>query len=200
MEIKDYESNSNRSKIEKADGEIVEKRVEKVVNGKVRTRKRNRFIDSIISEEAGNAKNYILDDVIIPALKKTVEDVVSNGVSIILYGETGRTKSRGSKVSYSSYYDNDRRRDRRDDRYRNAGYDYDDAIFETRGEAERVLDQMFECLDRYKIITVADFYDLVGIPGRYTDNKYGWTDISSASVRRIRDGYVINLPRALAID
>lgn len=199
MEIKDYESNSNRSKTEKVESEVVEKRVEKVVNGKVKTRKRNRFVDSIISEEAGNAKNYILEDVIIPALKKTVEDVVSNGVSIILYGETGRGKSRGSKVSYRDYYESDRKRDRSyDSRYR--GYDYDDAVFETRGEAERVLDQMFECLDRWKIVTVADFYDLVGIPGRYTDNKYGWTDISSASVRRIRDGYVINLPRALAID
>ncbi len=63
-----------------------------------------------------------------------------------------------------------------------------------------ILDNMFEILDRYKVVTVADLYDLAGERGRYTDNKFGWTDISSASVVRIRDGFVIKLPRALAID
>lgn len=33
----------------------------------------------------------------------------------------------------------------------------------------------------------------------YTDNKYGWTDLSSAQVERVRDGYVIRLPRATSL-
>jgi len=196
MEIKNYDAKQVPAKTE-------EKKVEAVVHSKG-TRKRNKFLNSVISEEAGNVKNYIIGDVLIPALKKAISDVVTNGIDMILYGETGHSKkSSGSKISYVSYYDNDGRRWKErvnDNRYRSAGYDYDDLVFETRGEAEIVLDNMYGILDRYNVVTVADLYDLAGTPGKYTDNKYGWTNLSTANVVRIRDGYVIKLPRATAID
>lgn len=193
MEIKNYSDSSKQVPAQQE-----EKKVEAVVQAKG-TRKRNKFVNSVISEEAGNVKNYILLDVLIPALKKAISDVVTNGVDMLLYGEAGHTsKSRGSKVSYRSYYDDDRRRPSRD--YRSNNYDFEDLVFETRGDAEVILDNMIEILDRYKVVTVADLYDLAGERGKFTDNKFGWTDISSASVVRIRDGFVIKLPRAMAID
>ena len=196
MEIKNY----NDGKQVPATTE--EKKVEAVVHSKG-TRKRNKFLNSVISEEAGNIKNYILLDVLIPALKKTIDEIVTNGKDIILWGEAGHSKkSSGSKVSYVSYYDDNRRwRERNEsNRYRSAGYDYDDLVFESRGEAEIVLDNLYGILDRYNRVTVADLYDLADAPSRYTDNKYGWTNLSTATVVRIRDGYVIKLPRATAID
>lgn len=190
MEIKNYSEPEKQLPAE-------EKKIEPVAHSKG-TRKRNKFVDSVISEEAGNVKNYIIGDVLIPALKKAISDVVTNGIDMILYGETGHTKKPGaSKISYSSYYDGGRRERTS---YRSAGYEFDDLVFETRGEAEIVLDNLFEILDRYRVATVADLYDLAGSPGRYTDNKFGWTDLGRAEVVRIRDGYVIKLPRALAID
>mgnify|MGYP006874877087 FL=1 len=50
------------------------------------------------------------------------------------------------------------------------------------------------------MVSVADLYDLVGITGKVTDNNFGWTDLRNASVTRDRDGYLINLPRAIALD
>ena len=41
---------------------------------------------------------------------------------------------------------------------------------------------------------------LVGINGSYTDNKYGWTHLRSADVQRVRDGYLLKLPKALPFD
>lgn len=195
MEIKDYTDNSKQLPV-KAE----EKNITPVAHAKG-TRKKNKFVNSVLAEEAADVKNTIVGDVLIPALKKTIVDAVTNSIEMLIYGSTGNIKKSGSsKVSYRSYYDNDYRshNDRRD--YRSAGYDYDDLVFGTRGEAEMILDNMFEILDRYKVVTVADLYDLAGERGRYTDNKFGWTDISSASVVRIRDGFVIKLPRALAID
>ena len=58
---------------------------------------------------------------------------------------------------------------------------------------------MDELLETYKMVTVADFYDLVGVTCDYTDNNYGWTSLRSAEVVRVRDGYIIKLPRALPI-
>ena len=58
---------------------------------------------------------------------------------------------------------------------------------------------MDEMIEQYDAVRVADLYDLVGITGDYTDNKYGWTNIPNARVVRTRDGYKIEMPRALPL-
>ena len=79
-------------------------------------------------------------------------------------------------------------------------YSYDDIILSTRGEAEDVLSRMDELIETYGLVRVADLYDLVGITGNYTDNKYGWMNIRNAEIMRVRDGYMIKMPRAVPID
>lgn len=200
--MEDYKPNSHKAKAEAA---VAEKKVEKAVAGPVKVKKKSemsKLKDIFISEDAGNVKSYVIMDVLIPALKKAVSDIVTNGIDMILYGETGRNKrsSTASNVSYRSYYD------RRDDdrRYSSnrtvSGYSYNDIILETRGEAEEVLSRLDELIETYKVATVADLYDLVGITGNYTDNKYGWTNIRNAEAVRVRDGYVLKLPKALPIN
>lgn len=206
----DYKPNSHRFKKEqetmRPDKSEGKKKIEKVVNGNVKSKKKSeirKFADVFISEDVTNVKSYILMDVLIPAMKKAVSDVVTNGIDMILYGETGRNRKnsgRASKVSYRDYYkrDDDRRSSERS--RIQTGYDYDDIVLDNRGEAEDVLSRMDELIDTYGIVSVADLYDLVGISGNYTDNKYGWTDIRSARVVPVRDGYLIKLPRALAVN
>lgn len=195
-----YKSNSHRSK-----EEAENKKVEKVVKGAVKTKKKSsstRFKDVFIAEEASSVKDYILMDVLLPTIKKAISDIVSNGVDMLLYGETGRSSSRrsGSKVSYSKYYDERDRGRERDYRRIKSAYDYEDIFLETRAEAEEVLNRMDDLIDNYGIVSVADLYDLVGISSNYTDNKYGWTNLRNARVERARDGYYLNLPKALPID
>ena len=179
-------------------------KVSKVVNGTVKTKKKNKFADTIISEDAAKVKDYIFMDVLIPAFKKAVSDVIKTGIDMILYGEAdrGRTKSNVGRVSYGKYYDSGR--DSRDYRsstsYTRNNYSYDDIILENRGEAEAVLSQMDEIIAAYGFVRVADLYEMVGITGSHTDNNYGWTDIRSAQAVRVRDGYLLKLPRAMAID
>lgn len=202
--MEEYKPNSHKSKEEQQAGPP-EKKVEKVVSGSVKSRKKSeiqKFADVFIQEDAQKVKSYILMDVLVPAVKKAISDIVTNGIDMILYGETGRTKKNGtaSKVSYRSYYDKrDDRRDYGSGRTR-TGYDYDDVILDNRGEAEEVLSRMDELIATYGLVSVADFYDLVGMTGSYTDNKYGWTDIRNASVARVRNGCTIKLPRALPLN
>lgn len=197
--MEEYKSNSHKSKDEEK-----KKEVNKVVTGEVKTKKKNevqKFADTFISEDIANVRSYILMDVLVPALKKAISDVVTNGIDMILYGEPGRTKksTTASKVSYRSYYD---RTSDRDDYIssRRRGFEYEDIILETRGEAEEVLMRMDELIDTYGIVSVGDLYDLVGIQGDYTVNKYGWTNIRNAQVIRVRDGYMIKLPKALPLN
>ncbi len=203
--MEDYKPNSHKSK-EKAEAAAkAEKKVEKVVNGTVKTKKKsemNKVKDLFISEDAANVKSYILMDVLVPAVKKAISDIVTDGISMILFGTTGNRSSRGNSsfVSYDKY-------SRRDDerRYGNtrtrSGYSFDDIYLESRGEAEEVLSRMDELIDMYGVVSVADLYDLVGITGNYTDNKYGWTNIRNAEpVRAMGGGYMLKLPKALPIN
>lgn len=196
----DYKSNSHRSKEEQQEPEH---KVEKVVTGEVKTKKRtgiSKFADEFISEDARNVKSYIFRDVLIPAIKKTISDIITNGIDMLLYGERGgRSRdTSASKISYRSYYDSGRK-DPGPIRARNS-YSYDEIIINNRGEAEDVLTRMDELISRYGVVSVADFYDLVGVQCSYTDNRYGWTDLRSADVMRVRDGYQIKLPKAMPID
>lgn len=201
----DYKPNSNRYKKEQSNAPAERKKVEKVVKGTVKTRKKSevsKLKDVFISEDVSNVKSYIVMDVLIPAAKKAISDIVRDGIDMILYGDThrGRSSSSASYVSYRSYSDRDRRDTRRESSRTRVGYDYDDIVLESRVEAEEVLQRMDELIETYGIVSVADLYDLVGKTCNYTDNKYGWTNIRNAEPVRVRDGYLLKMPKAGPID
>lgn len=204
--MREYQPNSHRSKEMRAAETTEERKVQKVVNGKVKTKKNDvrKLTDIFISEDAVNVKSYIFWDVLVPTIKKAISTIVTDGVDMILYGGSGGNSTRktsSSKISYRSYYD-DKHTDRRDgDSYRNrTRFDYDDIVFESRGEAEGVRQQMVEIIDRYGFVTVADMYEMADLTSPYTSNKYGWTNIRNAEPVRVRDGYILKLPKAMPID
>ena len=197
--MEEYKSNSHKSK-ELTKNEPTKKVVKPIA--KATTKKKNKLAETFISEDASNIKSYILMDVLVPAIKKAVIDIVTDGISMLFYGDTShgnkRSSTSASYVSYNRYSD----RDRRDDRtsYGRSRYSYDDIILQSRGEAEEVLDRMSEMIDTYGIVSVADMYDLVGIATNYTDNKYGWTNLRNAEPIRVSNGYMLKLPKAGPID
>ena len=194
--------NSKKGRAEAQQAQALEgKRAEKVVRGKVKTKKNEMrtLTEMFFTEDAGNIKHYILWDVLIPSVKKALYDIVVNSLDMSLFGGRGGKRPTADKVSYRDYNSMSRRDDRGSSRRTTSGYSYDDIILETRAEAEAVLARMDEIMDEYEIVRVADMYDLVGITGEHTDNKYGWTNIRNAEVERVRDGYRIKMPRALPI-
>lgn len=180
-----------------------EKKIEKVIQGNVRTRKRSmgkKMMDSFISEDADTIRSYIVMDVIVPEIK----EIIMETVNVILFGGTRAPakKKNQTYVSYNSYsspsYKNQQKAS---ESHRRTVNDLNDVIFESRGEAEEVLASLIDIVVDYEVATVADFYDLVGITGSFTDNKYGWTSFQGVGVSRARGGgYIINLPRPVFID
>lgn len=203
----EFRSNSHKSKEE---GKVTDSRpqVAKVTTGVTKRKKKSevsKFANTFLAEDVTSVKSYIVEEVLVPAAKKALADIVTNGIDMLLYGEVrSKNKDKGSKVSYSGYYSkkDDRGRDRDIEssrkRSRN-GYDYEEVIFDTRGDAESVIDGMIELLDIYDVVSVGDFYDLAGITGSYIDNKFGWTTLRNADIRRTRGGFMIELPRVVEI-
>lgn len=201
----DFKPNSHKSKEEAREVNTERKKLDKVITGTAKTKKNEirKLTDVFISEDISNVKSYILMDVLVPAIKKAVSDIVTNGIDMILYGGNGRAskKSDASKISYTRYYDQRDENRRHIDSGSTGRFSIDDIIVPTRGEAEEVITRMDELIESYGVVSVADFYDLVGVNDtNYTNNKYGWTNITSAQPVRVGDGYKIKLPKALPIN
>lgn len=202
--------------------EVPEKRVEKVVEGKVIRRKKSlgkRLKEHFLGNDSASVGEYVMDSVLIPALKDMIADATRSGVEHFLfggedrrYGNRGRTTSRGrgltrEPVNYSRYsrnYDdrppfppNDRRTPSR--RNRN-NHNFDDIILATRVEGQEVIDRLYMLMEKYEVVTIADLYDLLGLTSAYTDDGWGWTDLRGATVRHTRDGYLLDLPSPEPLD
>lgn len=197
--MEEYKPNSHRYKTELS--KEPQKKTDKIVTGKVRTKKKggvSKLSDVFINEDVANVKSYILTDILIPTIQKTILDIVTGGLEMSFYGNSNSKKRRsGTRESYQNYY------------YRNEAprrsygrrHYVDDIILDSRGEAEEVLSLMDELIDKYGAARIADLYDAVGITGSHTDYNYGWTNLRSASVvRTIDGGYMLKLPREELLD
>lgn len=187
-----------------------EKHVEAVVKGKRKKKPAAKKVgDAIIGEDVSEVKSYLVWDVLIPAVKDLIADLVKKGIDAVLFGGTEsprniRREGGRSRASYSEYYDRNRRGRDPGRRYsrpnRRAVHAFDDIIFENRFDAENVLDCMADITMDYGMVSVADFYELAGEEAAYTDNKYGWGHVKDAEIIKVRDGWIIDLPKPEPID
>lgn len=192
------------------------KRVESVVVNNVERRKTTfgkRFAETFVGGDARNVVQYVIFEVLVPAAKDTITDAVSQGVERLVFGETRGGSRRGGfrpsgPSSYISYNKMGSRRDPRDrdeprgmSRQARATHDFGEIILATRAEAELVIERLHHLVGEYEIATVADLLELVGESPSYTDGKWGWDDMSGATVRRYRnEGYLLELPRTKPVD
>ena len=170
--------------------------IQSVVQGKVKARNKtlgNKIRSLFLARDVDELKSYIVEDIVYPGMVKAahgaVDMVFNRDVRTYNSDRRGNTVIRYDKASQNSHRN-----------YEDRSYikkrDFRDLTFETRGDAEEVLSNLVDLIKEYDKASIADLYDLCEITSTFTDNKYGWTDLSSASVRRVSDGYILDLPRA----
>ena len=207
--MEEYPANSHKAK-SVPESENLPKKVEKITVGEVTRRKKplgRRFLDTFFGGDAKGVLGYVLMDVLVPAAKDMAADAVSQGIERMIFGEARSTSRRtgarpggnNSYVSYNRYSTGNpigRREEPREvSRKARGNHDFDEIILATRVEAEEVIGRLFDLVSQYEMATVADLYELVGVSGNYTDEKWGWTDVRGAGVTRVRSGYLLDLPR-----
>ena len=155
VNIEDLKPNSHKSKEEEAKKEITPITTNVVTKEK---RVRSKFAEAFLGEDVSSVKDYIIFDVIIPAIKSTIVDGITNTVEMIFGVSSRKGKGRDRDyVSYASYYKSDRRDRRRndvDDRY--SRYDYRDITFASRVDADDVLNGLKDLLEDYGKVSVGD--------------------------------------------
>lgn len=208
ISIDSLKPNSNKYKSEHGTEE--KKRLKPVVSQEnvVNTKKsfKSKVKSLFIKEDIRDVKRYILKDVLIPGVINTFMDFIS----ITLTGEPSSSRiSRGSsyrgrrefgysggRTNYRGYY---RGRDdyERSDRYeKDYDLDYRNVILKRREDAEMVIDQLRQQIHLQGNASVANLFDLVGVSGEYTDNNYGWTRESQIGLRRVAEGFLIDVDEA----
>ena len=177
--------------------------VEKIIEGKVVVRKKpwyRRAANSIVADDASSIGEFVMADVVVPAIKNLIAEVVGQGTNRVLFGPNSRPRRGvlgGGRESLRTRYDHmsDREPSRRLSSRDRAQHNFADIILTTRAEALEVLDALIDRVDRFGMASVSDMYDFVGVTGSYADRRYGWTDLRDADVRQVRDGFAIELPR-----
>jgi len=182
-----------------------------VIKGNVKQKKKSAgkvFVENFVNEDAETIKSHIVFDIVIP----TVKDLIFNGFSafldMLLYGNTNtgvnarNQRNRGNRVVTSSGGQTNYNAISNNKRYSSGGKPQacDDIIFEERGDAIRVLDELADQIDTYGYASAYDMYDAAGLSCDYTLKNWGWYDLGSASVTRTVSGdYVINMPKMVVI-
>ena len=184
----------------------VEKRASKIVTGPVKTKQKSelsKVASTFIAEDVSSVKDYIIWDVLIPAAKNTILDIIIDSANMFFGGSKNRKSNNNNnynKVSYRSCYtgsENSRPAERKGPVMR---YSMLDITLPNRGEAEKVIRQMRDSLEEYGEVSVGDLYDFCGIDGDFTDYKYGWANLDSARAERVRDGYRLDLPKIIPLN
>ena len=191
----DHEYTPNSHKYKEEQKAASERKIEKVVTGNVKTKKK--LSGKIFNAgDMGDVKDYLIDEVAVPGVKNLILDFIIGGATRLLGGKGKYARSSGgNKISYRDYYESPNSDHRRPTVTGGGRFDMEDIIFPTRTDAEAVRDQMDDVIAKYGFVTVGDMYDMAGLPQPYTGQKYGWTSIVNSRVESVRDGYIIRLPK-----
>jgi hypothetical protein len=196
----DLPSNSKKSKAEPRPP------IERVVTNDVTKRRQglgSSLVHQFFAEDSGSVVQYVVLEVFLPAAKSMISDAFSQGIDRVLFGEQ-RVRPGVSRPGYTNYSKPTVRGivDPRPplSRQARATHDFSNLILKTRLEAENVIDGLRNLVDQYQVASVADMYEMCGLTGEFTDNKWGWTDLRNASVMPIRGGYLLDLPGTVPLD
>lgn len=166
-----------------------------------------RFMDFVFAESPKTLGKKIGRDVVVPRIKAGLEQAFNEFLSGMLWGDGSNrpaghivqgTVLRGGGVNYNQASTSLLSQARQANVSRSSG-NYQDIVVPTQQFAETLLANMYELLNQYRVVAVADLYESAGLTPAISDNSYGWTSLDGARISKVRDGYLLELPRPTLI-
>lgn len=200
----DYQGNSNKEK--EAPKKPPKKNLEKVVTGDVIVKQKtigSRLKTIFFGGDFNTAVSYVASEVLLPALRNLVVETIAKGTDRLVYGDSvhrRRTTTYGPRVQYNNPIHRPSPTlayspgQRPVDRWAQNRKTFEDVVVGSKEDADMVVERLTDIVDMYEVVSVADLYELLGLPSSHVDNKWGWTHLSSIEVRQVREGYRIAFP------
>lgn len=147
--------------------------------------------------------SYLWKDILKPSIYDTIYDIVTNGLSMVLWdnkkGRKGDVRSKGGITMYNystkSGITNRNYNPNGSNPEVKTAYDggaYYTVILKSASDVGELLDKMEEFINDNGKCTIADLLWIVRQSSTWTDNYYGWNDISLLErVRNDRSSYRI---------
>jgi hypothetical protein len=161
-----------------------------------------RIRDTFFAKDSANVITYLLKDVLVPALQDLVTDMVKQGIERAVYGEVqSPRRTRGSaQRTHVSYNQPSVIRPAqtsfvgRRPAAQTSSVDIGQIVVPDMVQAQLIAEQLFETVEQYGTASVANLYELLNQTAVVTDHKWGWHDLSTMEVKRVREGYWVVLP------
>lgn len=181
------------------------KKLNKVVEGKTKIAQNGnpaKNLKLFVVEDFKNVGATVFSEVLFPQAKQALYNALLNGLSMVFWGASGPQKKSGlglgTKINYSGI-SNGKVANLSSQSYavRGTKIEPEDVEFETRMDAQNVLDGMCDLLENFERVTFAQMLELADVPNdNYTLNNYGWTNLRDAEIRRMANGkYYIRFPK-----
>ena len=160
-----------------------------------------KFKSEFLKTDGKTIGNYITHQVIVPAIKNTVLNIVQ----MLLFGKTNNNNNASngvyrSNVPYVSYRDiSNKPQQQAVSSSQGNLYAPIEVVVASQGDGNSVLSEAQEVIDRYSQLRVSEFFEFVGLQCPYTLINYGWTNINSATVTPYGDKWLITMPKAKPI-
>lgn len=184
------------------------------LEGSVSVRKKSvgrRLVDAFVGPDVVDVRSFIVNDVLIPATKNIVVDILDgfrDSIERALFGTSrGRLNQQNygrpvnsSIVSYTPYWNGANNNAQKPTTVSYVGRNAPkDLIFTNNAEAAAVLNNLCDLIDTYGAVSVSNLNEMLGLPQTYTDTDWGWTNLSAACVRAVRGGYLLDLPKTMPL-
>lgn len=166
-----------------------------------------------IQDDLADIKKWVIEDVIAPGIKGLILDTISmaffhetytrgrgifnrtSGGNVPYHTMSYKPSGGSTNSSSSSRQNNNRYID--DDRDR---IDYRNVVLTYKDDAEKVVKLMYEAIEEYGRVSIGDLYQIIDLSPKANDFNWGWTDQRDIGIKRVSDGFLIDVADARFIE
>lgn len=160
----------------------------------------SRFFKTIFtgSDDLGSIAEYLIDDVLVPSLQKTLSEAGRNALDKLIYKDSKpATTGKVEPIGYSTIFTNKRSISSTS----TAKPRFGQLVLDDLEDCKTLLRNMQAIIDRNGIVTVLQLYDMAGSnTDVYTAQKYGWSNIDSAKMIKTEEGWRLDMPIPMMLD
>lgn len=186
-----------------------------VKKGQVIQKKPNVFkrtARSMVADDVQNVGDFVVTDILVPALRNLLYDVIVGGAGRTIFGNAQARRpgvnpglfgtAQNLKTAYHNVSSGGGQAAPAQaglTKQAQARFDFSEVSLTDHSEALYIIELLKQRTADYGVASVADFYDLLGHTGAFTDQNWGWHDLSMAKVHQNRAGFVLDLPQPIPL-
>ena len=167
----------------------------------------SRLADHVLGPGYGvRVREYVVREIIAPNLRDVIYNSIMASLGMAVYKENFQPERRSTTSSWKS--PSSRTTGRQTERYdqysrtpsrtrtrrsapSEAYVDVVEHVFPSMQEAKDAVRRMEREIDIFGYVTISDYYQIVEVKADYTDETYGWTDLSGVVYQSLSGGGVI---------